>query len=108
MRNASECCQISMNGYHGHRNNQYQHRVERLAISENSTAQSTKAGHAGGCAGITLDFLHGFLGFLLVLGFDRQFNPRSGEKVMVEEKRVPPFKPGKELRQRVDVAANQN
>ena len=32
-------------------------------------------------------------------------NPRSGEKVMVEEKRVPHFKPGKELRQRVDSAA---
>ena len=44
MRNASECCQISKNGYHGHRNNQYQHRVERLAISENTAAQSTKAG----------------------------------------------------------------
>ena len=32
-------------------------------------------------------------------------NPRSGEKVMVEEKRVPHCKPGKELRQRVDSAA---
>lgn len=32
-------------------------------------------------------------------------NPRSGEKVLVEAKRVPHFKPGKELRQRVDSAA---
>ncbi|MGN0918576.1 MAG: integration host factor subunit beta [Oxalobacter sp.] len=30
-------------------------------------------------------------------------NPRSGEKVMVAEKRVPHFKPGKELRYRVDL-----
>ncbi len=30
-------------------------------------------------------------------------NPRSGEKVMVAEKRVPHFKPGKELRYRVDM-----
>jgi len=30
-------------------------------------------------------------------------NPRSGEKVMVHEKRVPHFKPGKELRERVDI-----
>ena len=29
-------------------------------------------------------------------------NPKSGETVMVPEKRVPHFKPGKELRQRVD------
>ncbi len=32
-------------------------------------------------------------------------NPRSGEKVMVQEKRVPHFKAGKELRERVDVIA---
>lgn len=31
-------------------------------------------------------------------------NPRSGEKVQVAEKRVPHFKPGKELRYRVDAA----
>ena len=31
-------------------------------------------------------------------------NPRSGEKVMVSEKRVPHFKPGKELRERVDAS----
>ena len=31
-------------------------------------------------------------------------NPRSGEKVQVAEKRVPHFKPGKELRYRVDTA----
>jgi len=31
-------------------------------------------------------------------------NPRSGEKVMVAEKRVPHFKPGKELRHRVDMS----
>jgi integration host factor subunit beta len=29
-------------------------------------------------------------------------NPKSGERVMVKEKRVPHFKPGKELRERVD------
>lgn len=29
-------------------------------------------------------------------------NPKSGEKVMVPGKRVPHFKPGKELRERVD------
>ncbi|WP_374340192.1 integration host factor subunit beta [Methyloversatilis sp.] len=31
-------------------------------------------------------------------------NPKSGEKVMVPEKRVPHFKAGKELRERVDIA----
>jgi integration host factor subunit beta len=31
-------------------------------------------------------------------------NPKSGERVMVREKRVPHFKPGKELRERVDEA----
>ena len=31
-------------------------------------------------------------------------NPKSGEKVDVPEKRVPHFKPGKELRERVDQA----
>ena len=31
-------------------------------------------------------------------------NPKSGDKVMVQEKRVPHFKPGKELRERVDAA----
>ncbi|MEY2717297.1 MAG: integration host factor, beta subunit [Pseudomonadota bacterium] len=30
-------------------------------------------------------------------------NPKSGETVMVPEKRVPHFKPGKELRKRVDL-----
>ncbi|MDY7579899.1 integration host factor subunit beta [Herbaspirillum sp. RTI4] len=34
-------------------------------------------------------------------------NPKSGEKVMVPEKRVPHFKPGKELRERVDAMAGQ-
>lgn len=34
-------------------------------------------------------------------------NPRSGEKVMVPEKRVPHFKPGKELRERVDATSGQ-
>lgn len=29
-------------------------------------------------------------------------NPKSGEKVLIPEKRVPHFKPGKELRERVD------
>ena len=29
-------------------------------------------------------------------------NPKSGDKVMVPEKRVPHFKPGKSLRERVD------
>lgn len=32
-------------------------------------------------------------------------NPRSGEQVLVPEKRVPHFKPGKELRYRVDRSA---
>jgi integration host factor subunit beta len=32
-------------------------------------------------------------------------NPKSGEKVMVPEKRVPHFKAGKELRERVDSSA---
>jgi len=32
-------------------------------------------------------------------------NPKSGEKVMVPEKRVPHFKAGKELRERVDSPA---
>ena len=32
-------------------------------------------------------------------------NPKSGERVLVPEKRVPHFKPGKELRERVDVRA---
>lgn len=32
-------------------------------------------------------------------------NPKSGEKVLVPEKRVPHFKAGKELRERVDVPA---
>jgi integration host factor subunit beta len=31
-------------------------------------------------------------------------NPKSGEKVMVPGKRVPHFKPGKELRERVDAS----
>ena len=31
-------------------------------------------------------------------------NPKSGDTVMVQEKRVPHFKPGKELRERVDTA----
>ncbi len=34
-------------------------------------------------------------------------NPKSGDKVMVPEKRVPHFKPGKHLRERVDVLAEQ-
>ncbi len=32
-------------------------------------------------------------------------NPRSGESVHIPEKRVPHFKPGKELRERVDARA---
>lgn len=32
-------------------------------------------------------------------------NPKSGDTVMVQEKRVPHFKPGKELRERVDASA---
>ena len=31
-------------------------------------------------------------------------NPKSGETVLVPEKRVPHFKPGKQLRERVDAA----
>jgi integration host factor subunit beta len=34
-------------------------------------------------------------------------NPKSGEKVMVPAKRVPHFKAGKELRQRVDEQAER-
>ncbi len=34
-------------------------------------------------------------------------NPKSGDKVMVPEKRVPHFKPGKELRERVDEMVGQ-
>jgi integration host factor subunit beta len=30
-------------------------------------------------------------------------NPKSGEQVRVPEKRVPHFKPGKDLRERVDL-----
>lgn len=32
-------------------------------------------------------------------------NPKTGERVEVPAKRVPHFKPGKELRERVDIAA---
>lgn len=32
-------------------------------------------------------------------------NPKSGEKVLIPEKKVPHFKPGKELRERVDYKA---
>ena len=32
-------------------------------------------------------------------------NPKSGEQVMIPEKKVPHFKPGKELRERVDYKA---
>lgn len=37
-------------------------------------------------------------------------NPKSGEQVMIPEKKVPHFKPGKELRERVDykVSADVN
>jgi len=34
-------------------------------------------------------------------------NPRTGESVAVPEKRVPHFKSGKELRERVDVGKNK-
>lgn len=34
-------------------------------------------------------------------------NPKSGDKIMVPEKRVPHFKPGKALRERVDVMVGQ-
>ena len=34
-------------------------------------------------------------------------NPNSGEKVLVPEKHVPHFKPGKELRERVDGRAGE-
>ena len=33
-------------------------------------------------------------------------NPKSGEKVLVPEKYVPHFKPGKELRERVDLGGS--
>jgi integration host factor subunit beta len=35
-------------------------------------------------------------------------NPKSGEQVMIPEKKVPHFKPGKELRERVDYKANSD
>lgn len=35
-------------------------------------------------------------------------NPKSGDKVMVPEKCVPHFKPGKELRERVDAMVGQS
>ena len=34
-------------------------------------------------------------------------NPKTGERVEVPEKHVPHFKPGKELRERVDLALQQ-
>jgi integration host factor subunit beta len=34
-------------------------------------------------------------------------NPRSGEKVVIPEKRVPHFKPGKALREEVDLQADE-
>ncbi|MDB5775977.1 MAG: integration host factor subunit beta [Herbaspirillum sp.] len=34
-------------------------------------------------------------------------NPKSGDEVMVPERRVPHFKPGKALRERVDVMVGQ-
>jgi len=33
-------------------------------------------------------------------------NPKSGDQVMIPEKKVPHFKPGKELRERVDYKAS--
>ena len=44
MRNTRKCRQIGKNSYHSHRNNQYQHGVECLAISENTAEQSAKTG----------------------------------------------------------------
>ena len=35
-------------------------------------------------------------------------NPKSGERVLVPEKRVPHFKPGKQLREDVDAALHGN
>lgn len=35
-------------------------------------------------------------------------NPKAGERVEVPEKHVPHFKPGKELRERVDLALKEN
>lgn len=35
-------------------------------------------------------------------------NPKSGEQVRVPEKRVPHFKPGKDLRERVDLATPES
>jgi integration host factor subunit beta len=47
--------------------------------------------------------LRGFGSFVMHHRPPRQGrNPKSGEKVMVPEKHVPHFKPGKELRERVD------
>jgi integration host factor subunit beta len=35
-------------------------------------------------------------------------NPKSGERVLVPEKRVPHFKPGKDLRERVDAGLSRH
>jgi len=35
-------------------------------------------------------------------------NPKTGERVEVPEKHVPHFKPGKELRERVDLALQES
>ncbi len=35
-------------------------------------------------------------------------NPKSGEKVLVPQKRVPHFKPGKQLRERVDAGLQRD
>lgn len=49
--------------------------------------------------------IRGFGSFVLNYRPPRQGrNPRSGGKVAVPAKRIPHFKPGKELRERVDIA----
>jgi integration host factor subunit beta len=59
------------------------------------------------CSGLRIE-IRGFGSFALTCRSPRiGRNPKSGETVMVPEKRVPHFKPGKELRERVDAMIGQ-
>lgn len=52
--------------------------------------------------------IRGFGSFELRLRPPRQaHNPKTGERVMTETKQTPHFKPGKELRERVDASKNR-
>ncbi len=51
--------------------------------------------------------IRGFGSFALHIRPEKQGrNPKTGEMVLVPEKRVPHFKPGKELREQVDYVQN--